>query len=479
MAAGTQKIHKPKLHPVFTDPVEGHLAATAIAPKGARLGDLVNPRAVAYVIPKTSSPGAFSDAVRSTHTALFAAHDSEIPFPILSNVSYPCADGTHQRIEMVYHESLDANIVSTTPITIGDKQYTPLSSTVTHIITRFVITDYHFQTSLDFGPHLEQFCSWYFEESKRMGKVIKIEIPLFPTPNGNYEARSQFAVYVKSDRTAEECGIDRQVSLGSRQKIPCRVSWMGAPPFCNYCKGYGHFIPQCPKRLSIICSACNASGHVSFTCARFSARDAQEAKGKEPVRGQSSNSSSTPSTSPDSSHTPSSPSSSSSSSSSFSSSSSSSSSSSYSSSSSSSSSSTTSSSSMDSTLSPAPTSPQSQSAALEGVKSPSLPPREDIDMGSEDDTRESDDEFGLDIDLQNVDLDELDQGHTDKTTTTSSITSPSNPVEEDRSITDVAAASSTARANTGRTIGRRVTRSATASATNTVYNKPVKNNNNK
>lgn len=134
---------------------------------------------------------------------------------------------------------------------------------------------------------------------------------------------------------------------------------------------------------------------------------------------------------------------------------------------------------MDSTLSPAPTSPQSQSAALEGVKSPSLPPREDIDMGSEDDMRESDDEFGLDIDLQNVDLDELDQGHTDKATITSSITSPSNPVEEDRSITDVAAASSTARANTGRTIGRRVTRSATASATNTVYNKPVKNNNNK
>ncbi|KAG0247260.1 hypothetical protein BGZ95_008857, partial [Linnemannia exigua] len=45
--------------------------------------------------------------------------------------------------------------------------------------------DYQFHTSLDVGVHLEQFCSWYFEEFKEMGKVIKIEIPLFLTPNGN------------------------------------------------------------------------------------------------------------------------------------------------------------------------------------------------------------------------------------------------------------------------------------------------------
>ncbi|OAQ22473.1 hypothetical protein K457DRAFT_131251 [Linnemannia elongata AG-77] len=60
----------------------------------------------------------------------------------------------------------------------------------------------------------------------KMGKVIKIEIPLFPTPNGNYEARSQFTVYVKSDKTAEDCKIGRLLSLGSRQKAPCRISWM-------------------------------------------------------------------------------------------------------------------------------------------------------------------------------------------------------------------------------------------------------------
>ncbi|KAG9060865.1 hypothetical protein KI688_007934 [Linnemannia hyalina] len=79
-------------------------------------------------------------------------------------MAFPCADNVHHRIEIVYHESLDTT----------------------------------FQTSLDFGIHLEQFCSWYFEDVKKMGKVIKIEIPLFSTPNGNHEARSQFAVYVKN-----------------------------------------------------------------------------------------------------------------------------------------------------------------------------------------------------------------------------------------------------------------------------------------
>ncbi|OAQ24314.1 hypothetical protein K457DRAFT_1910402 [Linnemannia elongata AG-77] len=70
-AAGIRNMHKLKLHPVFTDPAEGHLAAAALAPKGARLGDLVNPRAVAYIAPRTISPGAFSDATRSTHSTLF------------------------------------------------------------------------------------------------------------------------------------------------------------------------------------------------------------------------------------------------------------------------------------------------------------------------------------------------------------------------------------------------------------------------
>ncbi|KAF9536195.1 hypothetical protein EC957_012185, partial [Mortierella hygrophila] len=147
--------------------------------------------------------------------------------------------------------------------------------------------EYATQTSLDFGTHLEQFCSWYFEDAKKMGKVIKIEIPLFPTPNGNHEARSQFAVYVKSDKTADESKIDRLLSLGNRQKSPCRISWMGASPFCNYCKGHGHLLLHCPKRLAIVCSACNANGHVSFTCSRFSARDVKRAKGSgrmEPIK---------------------------------------------------------------------------------------------------------------------------------------------------------------------------------------------------
>jgi len=321
-------VHKLKLHPVFTDPAEGHLAAAALAPKGARLADLVNPRAVAYIVPRTISSGTFSDAARSTHSTLLQNHSDMDPFHIISNMAYPCADGAHHRIEIVYHESLDPAILSTTPIMHDGNKYAPLSSTVSHIITRFVFTDYQFHSSLDFGVRLEQFCSWYFEDTMKMGKVIKIEIPLFPTPNGNYEARSQFTVYVKSDKTAEDCKIDRLLSLGSRQKAPCRISWMGASPFCNYCKGDGHLIPQCPKRLAIVCSACNANGHVSFTCSRFSARDAKGAKGKMPVRGQSTTtssaepsssstttSSSAPSTSTSSSSSPSSSSSSSSSSS--------------------------------------------------------------------------------------------------------------------------------------------------------------------
>ncbi|KAK3827328.1 MAG: hypothetical protein J3R72DRAFT_426237 [Linnemannia gamsii] len=187
---------------MFTDPDDGHLAADATAPTRARLEDLVNPNAISYIIPRAISAGAFSDAVRSTHSALFKTHEDTTPLPILSNVTYPCADGTNHRIEIVYHESLDATIVSTTPILLDGKQYVPLSSTVSHIITRFIFMDYQFLSSLDFGVRLEQFCSWYFEDFKKMGKVIKIEIPLFPTPNGNYEARSQFAVYVKSDKTA-------------------------------------------------------------------------------------------------------------------------------------------------------------------------------------------------------------------------------------------------------------------------------------
>ncbi|KAF9541636.1 hypothetical protein EC957_002877, partial [Mortierella hygrophila] len=230
-AAGIRNMHKLKLHPVFTDPAEGHLAATALAPKGARLGDLVNPRAVAYIVPRTISPGAFSDAARSTHSTLFQAHSDLDPFHIISNMAYPCADGVHHRIEIVYHESLDPIILSTTPIMYEGTKYAPLSSTISHIITRFVFTDYQFQSSLDFGVPLEQFCSWYFEDTMKMGKVIKIEIPMFPTPNGNYEARSQFTVYVKSDKTAEDCKIGRLLSLGSRQKAPCRISWMGASPF--------------------------------------------------------------------------------------------------------------------------------------------------------------------------------------------------------------------------------------------------------
>ncbi|KAF9111579.1 hypothetical protein BGW39_004320, partial [Mortierella sp. 14UC] len=235
-ATGNKSIHKPKLNIAFIDPTEGHLAAAALAPKGARVGDLVNPRAVAYIVPKTVSPGAFSDAARTSHQALIESVEDLIPSAILNNNSYMCADNIHRRIELVYHELLDPATVSTLPVTLDNQQYVPLSSITDYLVTRFVFVDYHFQSSQDFGDNLVNFCKWYFETTKKMGKVLKVEIPLFPTPNGNYEARSQFAVYVKCDKTPEENKIDRQLSLGNRQKTPCRISWMGASPFCNYCK---------------------------------------------------------------------------------------------------------------------------------------------------------------------------------------------------------------------------------------------------
>lgn len=47
---------------------------------------------------------------------------------------YLCADGVHHRIELVYHESLNATIVSTTSIIVDCKQYALLSSAVSHVI---------------------------------------------------------------------------------------------------------------------------------------------------------------------------------------------------------------------------------------------------------------------------------------------------------------------------------------------------------
>ncbi|KAF9920512.1 hypothetical protein FBU30_009642 [Linnemannia zychae] len=162
MAAGVRNVHKPRMYMVFSDPVDGNLAARALAPKGARLEDVKNLSAVAFVIPKASSWTSFLDAIWTTHAQFFAEHEDVIPFPILSNSTFSCTDGINQRIE----------------------------------------------SSKDLGEDLEIFYTWYFEKSNHMDKVIKIEVPLFPTPNDRYSARDQFAVYVKSVSTADAYRID-------------------------------------------------------------------------------------------------------------------------------------------------------------------------------------------------------------------------------------------------------------------------------
>lgn len=44
---------------------------------------------------------------------------------------------------------------------------------------------------------------------------------------------------------------------------PFGVKYEGQPTTCNYCKGLGHFIRECPK---LICKTCNAKGHTASRC---------------------------------------------------------------------------------------------------------------------------------------------------------------------------------------------------------------------
>ncbi|KAF9933690.1 hypothetical protein FBU30_004698 [Linnemannia zychae] len=151
MAAGVRNVLKPRMYTVFSDPVDGNLAARTLVLKGARLEDVKNPSAVAFVIPKASSWTSFLDAIWTTHAKFFAEHEDVIPFSILSNSTFPCTDGINQRIEVVFHEDLNSAVVFTTPIIFESKEYEPLSANCRDVITRFIITDFYFQSSRDLG----------------------------------------------------------------------------------------------------------------------------------------------------------------------------------------------------------------------------------------------------------------------------------------------------------------------------------------
>ncbi|KAF9147547.1 hypothetical protein BG015_010796, partial [Linnemannia schmuckeri] len=279
-AANTNSITSPKLISVFNDPTDGHLAKIAPQHKGARV-ELVNPKAIAYMAPSTTPVGDFLDAVFTTHKTLIEA--SKLTMPIISINAFNCPD-KQRRIEVVYHERLDAATLSTKPITFKGIPHHPLSSNMDYIITKLIFSNYQFQSSQDTGDLLYQRVIDFIQTKKKMGKVIRIEIPTFPSSKAIFAPTHLFYVYVKGVYTPEDVSMERTLMIPHHQKAPVRIQWAGSSPFCNYCRQDGHILNRCPSRLSLICYKCKAAGHITYQCSRFSERDNKASKGKEPVR---------------------------------------------------------------------------------------------------------------------------------------------------------------------------------------------------
>lgn len=271
---------KQKLFPVFVDPLDGHLALLPVHPR-EHLVELVNPKAIAYNIPKTSLVSGFTAAARSTHSTLIASlTDLVADMAIISSRVF--VKDHHTRVEIVYHEALDAALVSTTPVLFNNITIPPLSSTIDYIITKLFISNFQFQSSNDLGPGL---CTWIkdlIEGEKEMGKVIKIEVPLRPSSDGIHSPDHHVYVYVKGTRTPEDVSLGHTHELPGHQKTPVSITWSNpsGPPFCNYCKTKGHLIGTCVHRLSVLCAKCNVQGHHQTQCEIFSERDRKAAKGK-------------------------------------------------------------------------------------------------------------------------------------------------------------------------------------------------------
>ncbi|KAF8923670.1 hypothetical protein BGZ47_004575, partial [Haplosporangium gracile] len=158
---------------VFQDSTDGHLAHLPIPPMGLRPEELVNPRAGAYRVParyKVSAETFADAAAKSLSTVINPTNGPLIAEPFLSAIRHPGAE--FDRMEIVYHEALDAFKVSTTPITFKRTAYSPLSSTIDFTVTKIMFSEYQFHTSADAGDNL---CAWVkdlLEKEKAMGKVI-------------------------------------------------------------------------------------------------------------------------------------------------------------------------------------------------------------------------------------------------------------------------------------------------------------------
>ncbi|KAH7042896.1 hypothetical protein BKA57DRAFT_440925 [Linnemannia elongata] len=138
---------------------------------------------MAYKIParyKVSAETFLDAAAESLSMEINPINGPPIDEPLLSAVRHPGAE--FDRIELVYHEVIDAVKVSTTPIVIKKNctpplkktAYPPLSSTIDFTVTKIMFSEYQFHTSGDAGDNL---CVWVknlLEIEKPMGKVISI-----------------------------------------------------------------------------------------------------------------------------------------------------------------------------------------------------------------------------------------------------------------------------------------------------------------
>lgn len=247
----------------------------AIPPRRNARTDHFNPHAIAYLLPKTISYGMAIDAALATY-------GNQVNQPIKSGDRHNIGNSDLHRVELVFNRLLDPTVVSNTPLNIAGTDYHPVSSTDDHIITRFAVAAFAFRD--DVNEHIEvRDFAHLFTQRFNMGDVIKIEIPQFRTPGGNYAARSEFVFYTRGTNDANHQGIPRSLPFIENQQSPVKLGWNGAPAYCTYCRREGHFIRVCADRLSKLCNTCNAHGHVSAQCARFGERDRQANEGRGPV----------------------------------------------------------------------------------------------------------------------------------------------------------------------------------------------------
>ncbi|KAG0247975.1 hypothetical protein BGZ95_008281, partial [Linnemannia exigua] len=142
-----------KVLKVFEDPLDAHLTYLYPPPKALRPTELVNPKAIAYHVPKGITIGVFKDAIKRTHAKLIKDAGAEVEWPIICGVSHRLGDGSF-RMEIVCHEKLDDVRLSTTPIVCQKQAFRPLTSNMDYTITKIIFSEFQFQSSADLGQDL-------------------------------------------------------------------------------------------------------------------------------------------------------------------------------------------------------------------------------------------------------------------------------------------------------------------------------------